>query len=390
MISLCAAIWFCVHSMSLYAQSFEIKGQVTGVKDGTRVKLVKAEDGRKDSLAGATFRGGKFVLKGKVASPALCEIQIESLENEGDGKSYKSSRDAKLMLDNVKMSYYAPHLDSIPSFMHGITKEKNVVIKGGEVQQEYQQYRDYMYPSELEVYHAWRELYWSSSHKRKSAEEEERGKAVLEAAEAKVREQQQLFVTAHPTYAISAFLVSQWVTEAFAYTAEELDALYASLTPGKDKARLAQVKTTIDATKRYLRGSTYTDLNMLTVDKKETTLKDNLDSKKYNLIDFWASWCGPCRAAIPNVRKLYKAHSANLNVLAISVDAKEGDWYKAMEEEKMEWKQLWIPKELVKAVQENYRLQSIPFLLLIDPQGHIVYAGHNINEIQAILKDSLN
>ncbi len=90
---------------------------------------------------------------------------------------------------------------------------------------------------------------------------------------------------------------------------------------------------------------------------------------KYMLIDFWASWCGPCRKEIPNLKKIYEAfHSKGLEILSISTDTKESAWLKAVEQERMPWLQARDTKEVSKA----YNVTAIPHILLISPEGKIL------------------
>lgn len=92
---------------------------------------------------------------------------------------------------------------------------------------------------------------------------------------------------------------------------------------------------------------------------------------KYLLIDFWASWCGPCRQAIPEVQKLYnKYKEKGFDVLSVSIDTDEKAWRKAMVEEEMPWKQTLSPDK--NKTMKDFLFSGIPTLYLIDKEGKIV------------------
>jgi peroxiredoxin len=94
---------------------------------------------------------------------------------------------------------------------------------------------------------------------------------------------------------------------------------------------------------------------------------------KYVLIDFWASWCGPCRNENPNVLAAYKKFSSkNFTVLGVSLDKDKDAWLNAIKEDKLEWKQISDLKYWNSAATALYNLEGIPFNVLIDPQGKIL------------------
>lgn len=107
----------------------------------------------------------------------------------------------------------------------------------------------------------------------------------------------------------------------------------------------------------------------------KTVKGKNSDISKYKgkvlVLDFWASWCGPCRQEIPNMKKYYEEFKGkDVEFLSVSIDAKKKDWEKAMNEEKMAWPQGWV-EDGGKNVMDLYQFSGIPFILVLDKDGHI-------------------
>ncbi|ERJ57612.1 hypothetical protein M472_02415 [Sphingobacterium paucimobilis HER1398] len=111
---------------------------------------------------------------------------------------------------------------------------------------------------------------------------------------------------------------------------------------------------------------------------------------KYVLLDFWASWCVPCRNENPNVLKAYdRFHDKNFEILAVSLDNEKENWLKAIEEDKLPWYHVSDLKGWQNAASTLYAIRGIPANYLIDPQGKIIAQNLRGNELEEKLAEVL-
>lgn len=98
-----------------------------------------------------------------------------------------------------------------------------------------------------------------------------------------------------------------------------------------------------------------------------------MSGEKYILIDFWASWCNPCRKEIPNLKNLYAKYAdKGFQIISISIDKKKADWEKALQEEQLAW-----PNYLdTEGIASLYKVRFVPTMYLIDMNKTII--GENV------------
>lgn len=377
---LCVALVATCVATGAFAQSFTVKGNIKGIKNGTKVSLRSRENGKQITCS-TLSKGSAFELKGTVKSPMLVEIEIsDKPQSEYKQGDYPEDRGVKFMLENANYTVSAACMDSVPRnfIMDGtaLPQLPNVTINGGEAQRQYQEWFKTTYPQQLAQALAntalRHELYFSG---KKKSEVDTATTNRLEAAYDKATEELNKvnadFIAAYPNYAISLQLQQEKTSRPFVYSVAELDAMLKTFAGNYDKARLAEFTKAVNDLKKFPKEAQYRNLPLETPDGTKTQLTDCIVKGKYNFIDFWASWCGPCRAAIPSVKEMYKRMSDKVNIISVSVDRKNADWQKALKEENMPWKQYVVPAEGMNKLTSEYMLQFVPTLMVIDPEGKI-------------------
>ena len=326
-----------VSLMSAHAAGgFHITGNVTEVPDGTMLylQLVGPPSQRLDSVE---IKNGHFEFAGtdrdkaewaliaiKGQFSALCDFYLENGDIQINGARYST------------------------------------IATGTETNRQYNIYNSDINPMFTDVYNLNVAVATANDQATKDSL-----KAKKEATEAELLGKEVNFVKQYPASPVSLRIV-----EYICRNAKSEDILRYVSYLSEDQ----QVTETATNLKDYARRQKMTEAGTtapvftLTDDKgKSVSLTDY--HGKYLLIDFWASWCGPCRASFPAVKELYAKYKGDkFDILGLSLDKKEPAWRKALGEENCPWTQV---VDLDGAVANSYAVSTIPLMVLVNPDGTI-------------------
>lgn len=324
--------------------SFVILGELSKVRSGTIMLNIYGEDEKKLS---SKIINGKFTFKGSTQKPSTAYLSIK--DNEKD-----------------YLKFYVE-----PGNIH-ITGEgspiKDLVVSNSHLNDD-----DKILKQQMAPITNWEEanskIYEEASASKNKTVLDSLDEVDFEVLHAK-RQVVASFVNGHPHSLRSAVAI----TENYAYYAEadEVKPLYNLLDSSiKHSATGTEIKKLIDVYETVAIGMTAPDIKQITPQGTPLSLTSLKD--KYVLIDFWASWCPPCRRENPNVVKLYNQYKdKGFDVFGVSYDAKKDKWEKAIKDDRLAWNQVSDLLGWKNATSDIYGIKAIPSNFLLDKEGKII------------------
>jgi peroxiredoxin len=352
-------IFFLLPFALVAQKKFTISGNLNGLPDGSNVSLSNANS-PSDTLAKAIVKNGEFELNGSMDEANLYQLNFDGVQKK-----------SVVFIGNENVSV-SGDVEAI----------QDLAIEGSNINKDFDEFKKTFNPLFQELTAKGQRISRLPSLERNDSVMNDY-KDQLD----KIKGAVDNFVSSHPNSPVASFVVV--VTSEIEQDLSVLERRYQSLGKNAKEGFYGKIiKQQIADKKTGAIGSEAIDFTQADTEGKKVSLSSFRG--KYVLVDFWASWCRPCREENPNVVNAYnKFKDKNFTVLGVSLDNNRQPWLKAIKNDNLVWTQVSDLKGWYNEAAAKYKIESIPQNLLIDPSGKIIAKNLRGPELQSRLCELL-
>lgn len=352
------ALFLVLMSVQLQAQQlFTIKGTIRGASENAKVSL-RFDSQESVTLAESVIKQGKFELKGNLTETALHVLTIDGV-----------SQNIGIFLDASDVLVSA-QIDSLPY----------AVVTGSRSHDEFMNFRKQFDPYFAKLDQLGKQLQNPAMQTKQDSLYN-----LVRSLAADINTRADEYILAHKESAVTPLLL--YFLYSFFQQAETLDQRFGMLTAASQKSYYGRmVSAIVKENKIGAVGTEAIDFTQADTSGKPVSLQSFRG--KYVLVDFWASWCGPCRMENPNLVAAYQKYNAkNFTVLGVSLDRDRNKWLEAIETDRLTWTHVSDLKFWSNEAARIYKVTAIPQNLLIGPDGTIIGKNLRGEELQQRLAE---
>ena len=352
----------CAMAAVAHEADIVIKGKIDGIKKGRLYMLARSSEESTDTLGSCDFKKGKFELKAVADEPLLVQLVVEGFSGgftlfAEPGTSYKA-----YLCDGPDFYINGGKLNSAYTVHMRKSDSLRAVIE--ELQTTYDAYR--------------------SSRKFRSA-------SLVNDTLKREKDYLREFTTgflADNDNVISAYTIYSNIVMRDA-ALKETKSMYASLGEGAKNSQYGRmIKERIDRLAKTQGGAKAPDFTLPDAKGNEVTM--STVKGKIKIIDFWASWCGPCRLNNPALKALYEEyHPKGLEIIGVSLDTNKANWEKAIEKDGLTWINVSSLKGWNCDVVRLYNITGVPSVLVLDENNNIIATGLRGEQLKMFLHENL-
>lgn len=363
------ALWACNSTVDGYKVNVKVSGDVAQLKSDTIILTNNAE-GEDLITATAVLSNGVAVLEGAaINTPQNVMIVVK----DGD----KSQRVAMLFLENGVS-------DVNVNFVEGGRPE--VKIKGGS----YQTVADSLGAIQNELFKANNMEELMKNYRTADKDEQERIAQLYDSLTAIVEKASNDYIESHPTSLYALTSLSRGLESMSIEEAEAKLASFKALSEYAANKNIAKIGEVVSVLKSLQPGKVAPDFVQSDVDGNPVKFSDVYSKNKVTMVDFWASWCGPCRAFNPTLTKIYKEYKGKgFGIIGVSLDRDKDAWIKAIKDDKLDWIHVSDLGFWNNEVAKQYHVRYIPQSIFVDQNGVIIKRQPSEEEIVELLKANL-